>query len=233
MQPQAIVVGADELFQMLGKLLEIRVLIAIDFLLLQGLHEAFTKRIVVGISRPAHTGHHLAGRQNRDVFGAGVLRALIRVMHYPRRRLAAGDGLLQCRYRHPRCQRAIQRPADRLAREAIDDHRQVNKLGAQTDIGDVGDPELVGAGHSQPRRQVHVYLAVVLGFRGQDKLTEPHRQQIVGPHHAQHALMVDHHAAAVQFGGHPPVAVTAMVRQHDFLNGRAQRHFRLVRFALR
>jgi len=45
MQPQAVVVGADELFQMLGELLEIRVLAAIDFLLLQGLHEAFTKRI--------------------------------------------------------------------------------------------------------------------------------------------------------------------------------------------
>ena len=33
MQPQAIVVGAEELFQMLGKLVEIRILVAVDFLL--------------------------------------------------------------------------------------------------------------------------------------------------------------------------------------------------------
>src|SRR5271168_3288629 len=45
-----------ELLQMLGKLLEIRVLLAVDFLLLQGPHEAFTKRIVFGIPRPAHAG---------------------------------------------------------------------------------------------------------------------------------------------------------------------------------
>jgi hypothetical protein len=153
-------------------------------------------------------------------------------MHYPRRRLAAGDSLLQRRYRHPRCQRTIQRPADRFAREAIDDYCQVNKLGAQMDIGDVRDPELVDTSQGQARRQVHVHLAIVLRIRRQDKLAEPHRQQIVGSHHAQHALVVDHHAAAVQFGRHPPIAVPAMVRQHDFLNGRPQRHIRLVRLAL-
>src|SRR6266404_1001317 len=100
------------------------------------------------------------------------------------------------------------------------------------DIGEVGDPELVKASQSHTPCQVYVHLAVVPGIRGQHKLAEPHRQQVVGPQHSQHTFVVNSHAAAVQFGRHPPVAVTAMVRQYDLLNGCPQGHFRLVRFAL-
>src|SRR5471030_907596 len=52
MQPQAIVVGSEELFQMLGEFLEIRILVAVDFLLFQGLHKALTSR--VGEGRQLH-----------------------------------------------------------------------------------------------------------------------------------------------------------------------------------
>src|ERR1035437_868673 len=95
MQPKAIVVGAEELFQMLGKLVEIRILVAIDFLLFQGLHKALTSRVIVGIGRTAHAWDHLAGLQNRSVFGARILGALIGVMHYSWRRLTLADGLLR------------------------------------------------------------------------------------------------------------------------------------------
>jgi len=47
-QPLVVVVMGDELFQVFGKLLEIPVLVAVDFLLLQSLHEAFTSRIGEG-----------------------------------------------------------------------------------------------------------------------------------------------------------------------------------------
>src|SRR2546429_9893892 len=99
MQPQTIVVGVDEFFQMSGKLVEIRILVAVDFFLFQGLHKAFTSRVVVGIGWTAHARDHLAGLENRSVFGARILGALIGVMHYSRRRLTPADGLLQCRHR--------------------------------------------------------------------------------------------------------------------------------------
>src|SRR5450432_2449118 len=94
MQPQAIVVGSEELFQMLGKLVEIRILVAVDFLLFQGLHKALTSRVIVGIGRTAHARDHSAGLENRSVFGARILGALIGVMHYSRRWLTLANGLL-------------------------------------------------------------------------------------------------------------------------------------------
>src|SRR6266487_4099463 len=87
-QPQAIVVGAEELFQVLGKLVEIRILVAVDFLLLQGLHKALTSGVIVGIGRTAHARDQLTGFENRSVFGARILGTLIGVMHYSRWRLA-------------------------------------------------------------------------------------------------------------------------------------------------
>src|SRR5260370_6241437 len=94
MQTQAIVVSVDELFRMLGKLVEIRILVAVDFLLFQGLHEAFTSRIIVGIGRTAHARGHVARFENPSVLRARRLVALLLVMHYSRRRLTPADGLL-------------------------------------------------------------------------------------------------------------------------------------------
>src|SRR5437660_12913393 len=97
MQPQTIVVGVDEFFQMSGKLVEIRILVAVDFFLFQGLHKAFTSRVVVGIGWTAHARDHLAGLENRSVFGARILCAPTGAMPYSRRRLTPLVRLLQSR----------------------------------------------------------------------------------------------------------------------------------------
>src|SRR5258708_40105463 len=109
------------------KVLKIPVLVAVDFLLLQSFDEAFTERIVIGIPRAAHAGNHVVAFQHRDVFGAGVLDTLVGVMHDSRWRLSSRDGHLARCYRYPGCQRAIQRPTNRLALEATEYTGQEDK----------------------------------------------------------------------------------------------------------
>ena len=76
---------------MLGKLVEIGILVAVDFLLFQSLHKAFTSRIIVGIGWTAHARDHMVGLENRSVFGARILGAPVGVMHHslPLARIAA------------------------------------------------------------------------------------------------------------------------------------------------
>jgi hypothetical protein len=58
-------------------------------------------------------------------------------------------------------QRSAQRPADHAPGKGVEDHRQVDKFGAQSDVGDVGHPKLVDRGGSDAARQVRVDGQVV------------------------------------------------------------------------
>ena len=63
----------------------------------------------------------------------------------PGRALAAArrNAMRKRRHRQFGFQRAAQSPTDHAARERIQNHRQVDELGAQPNVGDVGHPELV------------------------------------------------------------------------------------------
>ena len=98
------------------------------------------------------------------------------------RRLASRDRIAECHHRHPRRQRPIQCPADRLAGEPIDDHRQKHELDPQSDIGDVGYPKLVDATHSHARCQVHMYFVLMLRIGCEDVLAVANRQQVIFAH---------------------------------------------------
>ena len=163
------------------------------------------------------------------ILRAGVLNALIGVMDYSGWRLAEGHRLAQRRYRQPRCQRALQRPADRLAREAVDHHRQKHKLGPQPDVGDVGYPKLVDAAESHARRQVDEHWLLMLRIGGQNILAIPNRQQVVFSHNPGHPFVIDAHSLPMQLGRDPPVTVTPMMCQCDLLNADPLLHLRLVR----
>jgi len=60
-----------------------------------------------------------------------ALDAPIRMMDHARRRLTSRDRVVQRLQRQTSRQRLAQRPAHHLAREPIEDHRQVDELGAQ------------------------------------------------------------------------------------------------------
>ena len=83
MQPLLIVVVCDELLQVRRQILKVAVLLAVDLLLLQGLHEAFTDGVVIGIRRPAHARDHVLELELLDIIGAGILDPLVGMMNYP------------------------------------------------------------------------------------------------------------------------------------------------------
>jgi hypothetical protein len=85
------------------------------FLVLQGFHERFAFRIVVGISFPAHADVDLVVLQQVRVVLGGVLDASIGVMYQARTGRAAAQGHAQSRNRQFVLQAPIQRPSDDAA----------------------------------------------------------------------------------------------------------------------
>src|ERR1035441_8417356 len=69
MQALLIVVSLDELLDVIMQVLQILVLVGVDFLPLQSFEKAFATGVVVRIRRPAHTRNHPVLLENRDVFG--------------------------------------------------------------------------------------------------------------------------------------------------------------------
>ncbi len=113
---------------------------------LQRREEALHRRIVPAIAPAAHAaGDVLLGQQPLKLLAA-VLAALVRVVHQRLGLAAAPDG------HHQRIEHELgghlraHRPADGAAAEEIQDDRQIQPAFAGADVGEVGDPLLVGAG---------------------------------------------------------------------------------------
>jgi hypothetical protein len=60
------------------------------------------------------------------------------------RRPPRGDRLIQCGNGERSIERVIERPADNPARERIEDDGEIGEGLGEMDIGDVGDPGLIG-----------------------------------------------------------------------------------------
>src|SRR6202162_6709009 len=58
MQTQPIVILLDELFDVHPQMIQVIVLVSVDFLLLQRFHEALTTRVVIRIGRSTHARNH-------------------------------------------------------------------------------------------------------------------------------------------------------------------------------
>ena len=94
MQPETIVVLLDERLDVGAQVIEIAILVGVDFFSLERFHEALTTGIVVRVRWPAHARNHLVLPQNRHVIPRRILHAAVRVMHQTRRRLPFRDGAL-------------------------------------------------------------------------------------------------------------------------------------------
>ena len=70
------------------------------------------------------------------------------------RRIARAERHVQRVDREPGFQMIGDRPADHLAREGVDHHREIDEGLGEPDIGDVGDPDLIEAGRREAARQV-------------------------------------------------------------------------------
>ena len=127
-----------------------------------------------------------------------TLASVVAVMH---------DGL-----RSTLCERHVQRrqhdlgaqmrldaPADDLARPHVEYDRQVQKPGPGRDVGDVGDPELIGpVGPELPLHQI-VAERLRIGSHGRrDKALRHHTAKPCSAHQPRHALAA--HPDAVLIG---------------------------------
>ena len=70
------------------------------------------------------------------------------------RRVARRERLIERLEGERRLQMVGERPAHHFARERVDDDGEIDEVLGEPDIGDVGDPELVEAGGTQPAREI-------------------------------------------------------------------------------
>jgi hypothetical protein len=97
----------------------------------------------------------------------------------------------------------FEREAHDLARESVDDDREIDKVFGEPDVGDVGDPHLIEAGQLQPAHEVGRDRAVVVAHcRARNEGLGAQRQQIVRARQPRRLLGVDDQALAAQFMGH-------------------------------
>lgn len=106
--------------------------LATDPLPLQQLEEALGDRVVVTVSPAAHAANDAMGFEECLPVAAGELAALVRVQHQAGFRLATPNRRRQRLKNQVGLHVALRRPADDLAREQVQDDRQV-------------DPTLVGS----------------------------------------------------------------------------------------
>ena len=104
-----------------------------------------------------------------------ILRAAIGMMDAALGRLPAGDGRSERREREPRIDAPADGVADHAARPGIENGCQIDEADRDGDVGDVGDPELVGAGRHYVLGQVREDRPVVVAVGGGHKTpSRPH-----------------------------------------------------------
>src|SRR3990172_2721081 len=170
---------------------------AVEHFALQGGEEAFRHRVVVRIADRAHRGHdvHLLAALAERV--AGVLAAMIAVMHdrlrptLRKRRVERGEYQLGA-------QMGFHRPADHLARPYIEHHCEIQEAGPGRDVGDIRHPQLIGTvGLELAIDQVTGHGVGRVADRRAHEALWHHAAQARGAHEARHALLADEDAMIV------------------------------------
>ena len=143
MKPLLVVDDFEKVFDVGEGVREVRVVVDVDFLDFEGFHERFGHRVVVRIRLTAHADLDMVLVQQRDVFVASVLYPLVRVMHQfcgdvpTRQRHLEGFQSQGCVDVTGEC------PPDDFAAEGIQNHRQVHEVLQESNVGDIGSPELI------------------------------------------------------------------------------------------
>ena len=110
---------------------------------LQGVEEALRHRVVVAVAGAAHAGHHPELLEAALVVTARVLAPAVAVVQQTGAWLPTIHRLLERSEGELRVQVWPERPADHESRVQIQHDGQVAPPGTRTQVGDVGDPDLV------------------------------------------------------------------------------------------
>ena len=110
----------------------------------EGADTAFHQGIVVRISSAAHRNDDAVGGQQLLVGSAGILPAAVRMMQqFPNSGLTLNQRQPQRLLDQRRFQVGLHRPAGDLAREDIQDQRQIQPTFNRINVADVGAPFLI------------------------------------------------------------------------------------------
>src|SRR5581483_521916 len=107
------------------------------------------------------------------IFSAGILHAAIGVVNASGWGLALFESDFQRRHTQLSIDALGDRPADDLARVAIQDSRQEDKPLEDSNVGDIGDPGLVESGQDLVCQEIGIDLVVVIRIGGGDFKTAP------------------------------------------------------------
>src|ERR1019366_1829753 len=167
-----------------------------------------------GIAAARHTDPDLVRLYPSDIVVAGILHATVGVVHQSGRGPPLLRRHLQRRYGQPGFQRGFQRPTQHAPRKRVQHHRQVHELLPQSDVSDIGPPELVDATYDQRCRQVRIHFQPVRGVGGRHKLTLAQAQQVIFAHQPLHAVAIDGQAATAQLRRDPAAAISRPRQRH-------------------
>ena len=116
----------------------------------------------------------------------------------------------------------LQRPANNLAAECVQDDSEIAELLRQMHVGDVSHPELIEAGEHYTAGKIgNDAPAVTRVRRCRHKRGPAQAQKVVRAHQAQHPLVIGLPAFTSQESPDPSVAVVAML-ERQALNGVSQ-----------
>src|SRR5215469_1043007 len=104
----------------------------------------------------------------------------------------------------------LQRPADNLAAECIEDDSEIAELLRQMQVGDIGDPELIKTAEHDTADQIGNDAPAVPRVRRRwHKRDVAQAQKVVFAHQAQHPLVFGLPAFPPQKSSEPSVAIVA------------------------
>jgi hypothetical protein len=116
----------------------------LDALLFQAAEEGFGDRIVPAVAAPAHAGFERMGGAEPLEVVATILATLVGMHQDASVGFAAPDGHEEGIQRQFAAQRRLHGPAHHLAGVQVQHHGKVQPALPCPDVGDVGDPDLVG-----------------------------------------------------------------------------------------
>jgi len=116
---------------------------------LQSAPERFHRRVVVAITSAAHAPFNASDVERVNVVAVDILAAAIRVMEESCGGLPTLQGIGEGGQDETGMQGGRTGPADDFAAPQIEDGRQIKPAFGRFQVGDVGQPTLIGAGGSR------------------------------------------------------------------------------------
>ena len=148
------------------------------------------------------------GGEQGAVFLRGVLRPAVGVKDAAWGRAAQGDGALERRHGQPRVDAAAEGVADDPPRPGVEHDREIDEARGDRDIGDVGDPELVGTLHLEVLCDEREDRPVMIAVGGAHEARPAAGTELMFLHQASDLLDIDHAAPVAELGADPAVAVS-------------------------